>query len=98
MGTYDATKQKEGREEQRKTNWLRLPPTSTILHSVPLSLPAVASISNLYSDTLTVLRRALRTVTWGLTALKRGEGGGGRTIRRDIFERRQALEVVQKAR
>ena len=41
--------------------WLRLPPTSTILHSVPVSLPAPSSISNLYSDTPTVFSLALRT-------------------------------------
>ena len=41
--------------------WLLLPPTSTIRHSVPLSLPALTSISNLYSETPTVLSRALST-------------------------------------
>jgi len=41
--------------------WLLLPPTSTIHHSVPLSLPALTSISNLYSATPTVFSRTLST-------------------------------------
>jgi hypothetical protein len=45
--------------------WEREPPTSTIRHSVPASRPAVDSISNVCSETPTVLSRARRTSSAG---------------------------------
>jgi len=91
------------KDEVGLRRWLRLPPTSTIRHSVPLSRPAVTSISKRYSATPTVLSRAFSTSSvkkewqWRQYAFVTiSEGGVKLTVRRHEPKRGNTVEIIQE--